>query len=401
VVEKEYLEKAPVSEGTFLIGVRDTLRALGRLARWWRKEFKDLKLAAITGSAGKTTTKEFAASVFALRHGTLKTQGNLNNLIGLPLTVLGLEDRHSRAVIEMGMNRPGEIARLTEISDPDVGVITNVGKVHLEGVGSLEGVARAKLEMAYNMREGAAIVLNGDDAFLMDKASSIRRHKLTFGLGKGNWVRAEAVEDRGVAGMAFNLCVEGSKVNVRLKVPGIQNVLNALAASALCLVLGEELATISEGLSGFRGLKGRFQVSSLSNGATLVDDTYNSSPLSLKTALDNLSRLGFKAEKTIVVLGDMLELGPYAYQAHREAGSWVGQLGPRLAIFTGEFASYMREGAVEEGMDGEQIVILSDHHEIVTRLMEQMSEGDLIFLKASRLIGLDRVVNLLKQRAGQ
>ena len=401
VVENAFMAAGPPPKGAFIIGVKDTLWALGQLAQWWRKEFSRLKLAAITGSSGKTTTKELTASVLGLRHHTLKTQGNFNNLIGLPLTMLDLEDRHSRAVVEIGMNRPGEIARLTEISNPDVGAITNVGKVHLEGVGDLEGVARAKLEIAHAMRQEVPLILNGDDTFLMERAAPIRRTKFSFGLGKGNWVRAEAIEDHGLKGICFKLCVDQRRADVRLKVPGIHNVYNALAASALCLILGEELRTISEGLSRFQGLKGRFQVANLRGGVTVVDDTYNSNPLSLKRALDNVKKLGFKAEKTIVVLGDMLELGNYTHQAHIEAGNWVGQMRPKLSIFIGEFATHMKDGALEEGLGEERIMVLPGHHEILNTLMEQMEEGDLIFLKASRGVGLDQVVAMLKEKVGQ
>lgn len=397
VVREGYLSGDIELEGPALIGVPDTLEALGRLAQWWRKECKDTRLAAVTGSAGKTTTKEMAAAILGIRHEILKTQGNLNNLIGLPLTILGLEDRHARAVIEMGMNRPGEIARLTQISDPDVGVITNVGRAHLEGVGTLEGVARAKLEMAHEMRAQAPLVLNGDDFTLMEHASSIKREMLTFGLGQGNWIRAGSIEDLGLDGTRFRIHVDGREMDVRLRVPGLQNIYNALAAAALCLLLGEDLDNISQGLEGYGGLKGRFQVKKIPPGVTLVDDTYNSNPLSLKRAFECITTTAGDSSRVIVVLGDMLELGEHSVSAHREAGAWVARLGPRLAIFTGAFAREFKRGAVEEGMDPQRVRIEDSHHEIVRSVTGELKQGDLIFLKASRLVGLDRVVELLER----
>ena len=200
VVVREHGE-LPWAEGTgvTVIEVPDTLRALGDLARWWRSHYA-IPLAAVTGSAGKTTTKEMAAAILALKGETLKNKGNLNNLIGLPLTLLGLDEKHHAGIVEMGMNRPGEIGRLTEIADPDMGVITNVARAHIAGLGSLEAVARAKVELVEKIASRAQVILNGDDKLLMDTASPFRRKSLTFGLGFDNDVTAHHVRNLGREG---------------------------------------------------------------------------------------------------------------------------------------------------------------------------------------------------------
>jgi UDP-N-acetylmuramoyl-tripeptide--D-alanyl-D-alanine ligase len=232
-----------------------------------------------------------AAAVLALRGETLKNQGNFNNLIGLPITLLFLEDKHRYAVLEMGMNRPGEIGRLTEIADPEVGVITNVARAHLEGVGTLEGVARAKVELIEKMSSRATALLNGDDPVLMKAATPLRKKRLSFGLGLKNDVRAENVRSLGREGTSFDIRHEGRAFTVTLKVPGFQNVRNALAASAVALHLGASPEEVVEGLGGFKGMKGRFVITELSEGAILVDDTYNCNPLSLQAAVDSLKTL--------------------------------------------------------------------------------------------------------------
>ena len=219
VVVREHGE-LPWAEGTgvTVIEVPDTLRALGDLARWWRSHYA-IPLAAVTGSAGKTTTKEMAAAILALKGETLKNKGNLNNLIGLPLTLLGLDEKHHAGIVEMGMNRPGEIGRLTEIADPDMGVITNVARAHIEGLGSLEAVARAKVELVEKIAPRAQVILNGDDKLLMDTASPFRRKSLTFGLGFDNDVTAHHVRNLGREGLSFEISYGKERVPVALQVP--------------------------------------------------------------------------------------------------------------------------------------------------------------------------------------
>lgn len=379
------------SQDPVIITVYDSLKALGDLAGWWRRHH-DVRLAAITGSAGKTTTKEMAAGIMELGHKTLKNQGNYNNLIGLPLTLIQLNDSYRMAMLEMGMNRPGEIARLTEIADPDVGIITNVGKVHLEGLGDIKGVARAKAELVENISSSSKVALNGDDELLLKTVSVFRKDALLFGLGEKNDVRAGRIRNLGREGISFDLQYQSSSWPVRVKVPGLQNVLNSLAAAAACLCLDESPEYIVDGLGRFTGLKGRFMVTPLPSGVTLVDDTYNASPLSLKAAVESVAALVGEGSRVIVGLGEMMELGDAAVSAHFEAGKWIADLGAWHFFAMGEHAHEMTNGAVNAGMPRDRAEIVESYTEMVSKIKEEIREGDLVFLKASRGMAFERVV---------
>lgn len=396
--EEGRIKKIPGSESRdpVIITVQDSLKAIGDLGGWWRHQH-NAKVVAITGSVGKTTTKEMAASILELGKRTLKNQGNLNNLIGLPLTLIQLEVGHRNAVLEMGMNRPGEIARLTEIADPDVGVITNVGMAHLEGVGDLEGVARAKVELVEKISSKGKVVLNGDDEFLMKTAAAFQRHMITFGLGRKNDVRAVRVRDLGRIGVSFHLMFQGRSWPIRLNIPGLQNVFNALAAAAVGLCLHEHSGHIVEGLGRFSGVKGRFMMTPLPGDIILVDDTYNSNPSSLKAAIESVKSLADKGRRTIVCLGEMMELGDATVAAHLEAGRRVAGLDPHHFMAMGEHAHEMVKGAIESGMPRDMAEVVETHDEMVKRIIDVMREGDLIFIKGSRKIGLEKVIEGLKE----
>jgi len=395
VIQKGYRPEIPEGRKPVIIAVNDTLRSLGDLGNWWRRQHP-IPVAAVTGSVGKTTTKEMAARILGLKALTLKNEGNLNNLIGLPLTLLSLEEAHRRAVLEMGMNRPGEIARLTEIADPDIGLITNVAKAHLEGLGDLKAVARAKVELLENMAEKGEAILNGDDELLLKTASPFRRKMITFGLGSENHIRADKIQSLGKEGTSFELQYFGHAQPVRLRVPGLQNVFNALAASAIALCLDESLEFILQGLSNFEGIKGRFMVSQLADGITLVDDTYNANPASLKAALDSVSVLVAGGGRIIVGLGEMLELGDETVRAHLEAGNMVAEIGVSHFLAMGEHADQMIEGALNEGFPTERAMIVRSHEEMVQVIRATMKDGDVILLKGSRRMGLEKVVEGLK-----
>jgi UDP-N-acetylmuramoyl-tripeptide--D-alanyl-D-alanine ligase len=375
--------------------VADTLKALGDLANWWRREHP-IPVAAITGSVGKTTTKEMAASILGLGASTLKNEGNLNNLIGLPLTLLLLEKVHQRAVLEMGMNRAGEIARLTEIAEPDVGLITNVGRAHLEGLGDINAVARAKVELVEKMPEKSHAILNGDDELLLKAASPFQRTRTTFGLGPENQIRAEKIKSLGEEGSTFDLHFFGQTKRVRLAVPGLQNVLNALAASAIALRLEASPNHILEGLGAFQGIKGRFMVSHLPGGISLVDDTYNCNPASLKAALDSTRALVAGGGRLIVGLGEMLELGDETNLAHLEAGTMVAEKGAYYFVVIGEHAPQMIEGAVSKGFPKQRAIEVRNHEEMAQKIGASMRKGDVILLKGSRKMQLEKVVEALK-----
>jgi UDP-N-acetylmuramoyl-tripeptide--D-alanyl-D-alanine ligase len=395
VIQEDRKGIVPSPNGASVIAVDDTLKRLGDLASWWRHQHR-VQLAAITGSMGKTTTKEMAAAILALGRSTLSNRGNFNNLIGLPLSLFQLNEEHRAVVLEMGMNRRGEIARLTEIADPDVGLITNVARVHLEGLGDIMGVARAKVELLERMSPSARALLNGDDELLMKTAAPFRQRSMTYGLGRKNDFQARDIRDLGREGLLFDLCHGGHKITVRLTIPGRHHVMNALGATAIALSLGESDEHVAEALSGYQGVKGRFTVTGLPLGAVLVDDTYNSNPSSLKAAMENLKSLVPEGGRMFVGLGDMLELGAEAEQAHREAGGLVANLGVAMFVAMGEHAEQMIQGAVQKGLPRNKTAKAGTHGEMVRIFQDELKEGDLLFLKGSRRIGLDQVARALR-----
>jgi UDP-N-acetylmuramoyl-tripeptide--D-alanyl-D-alanine ligase len=397
VIERGRKTGISANSGTTIIAVQDTLKALGDLAGWWRHQH-NVFVAAITGSSGKTTTKEMTANILGLGARTLKNEGNLNNLIGLPLTLLRLKRKDRRAILEMGMNRPGEIARLTEIADPDIGLITNVARVHLEGVGNIMGVARAKAELLEKISDKSRVILYGDDDFLMMQASRFGREIITYGLGSGNDIRADKIRNLGWDGSSFDLQYHGSSVPIRIKVPGKQNLINALAAAAIAICMKETIEHIVAGLNSFEGIKGRFMPVSLPNDIILVDDTYNSNPSSLRAALDSIKEMAGSNRRLIVGLGEMMELGEETVTAHLEAGSMVAELGASYLFAMGDHAGEMLKGALIKGLPPERAIEAESHQDMAQKIGEAIKKGDLILLKGSRKIGLEKVIQGLKER---
>ncbi len=381
-----------------VIVVNDTLRALGDLAGWWRQQHR-ARVVSLTGSTGKTTTKEMTAAILGLGGLTLKNYGNFNNLIGLPLTLFQLDNRYRNAVLEMGMNHPGEISRLSEISNPDVGVITNVGMAHLEGVGDLEGAARAKVELVEKISTEGRVVINGDDDLLMKMAAPYGKKLVTFGLGWENTFRASKIQNRGLKGISFDLHFKKQSRSVALKVPGLQNVPNALAAAGVALCLDEPMEQVVQGLEGFSGLAGRFMVTSLPGGIVLIDDTYNANPLSIKASLESAGAMAENDGRIIVGLGEMLELGDAAISAHYDVGRRVARLGVHRFLAMGGNAPEMIRGAIDSGMTSDQANEVRGHVEMAENIMEDLRKGDLILLKGSRKMALEKVVNELQERS--
>ncbi len=380
-----------------VITVSSTLKALGDLALWWRRQW-GARVIAITGSNGKSTTKEMAASILSLKANTMKSPGNFNNLIGLPLALLSLEEDHRMAVLEMGMNRRGEIARLTQIAEPDIGLITNVARAHLEGLGDLNGVIKAKGELLKMISKKSTVILNGDDELTSGLASTFPGPIITFGLGKMNQIRAGEIKKLGDYTQAFNIYIKGERVNVKINLPGIHNVFNTLggAAIAFCLSISKEL--IALGLEDFRPLKGRFQIIDLNGGIQIIDDTYNANPSSLRAALQTIKDL--KKQGLVVGLGEMLELGKEAAKYHFDAGHLIAGMGTRYLVVLGEHGRQIIEGACKGGMDIEQTHLATTHTEMINAIKAQVREGDIVFLKGSRKIALDKVVEVIKNEIG-
>lgn len=372
-----------------LLVVEDTRLALGKLAECWRGMF-DIPLVAITGSNGKTTVKEMLASILRVAAGSdsavLATSGNLNNDIGMPHTLLQLNDEHRYAVIEMGMNHPGEIDYLTRIAAPNVALINNASSAHLQGLGSIEAVARAKGEILSGLCASGTAIINGDDAAAPMWRALIGAHQmLEFGLKAdadvcGTW-------DSQPDGMTLNVSAPPGYFTARLQVPGEHNVYNALAATAAAVVLNVPLETIAIGLEKFSGVSGRLQRKSGIHGATLIDDTYNANPQSFRAAIDVLARL---SGKRVLVLGDMGELGEQAESMHAGIGIAARQAGIDKLFALGKLSEQTIREFGTGGRHFENI------EELQSEVVRELDANTTVLVKGSRFMKMERVVNFLE-----
>jgi UDP-N-acetylmuramoyl-tripeptide--D-alanyl-D-alanine ligase len=385
-------------EGVAFVEVADTLRALGDIAAAHRRLFA-LPLVAITGSNGKTTTKELLRSILDVAFGAghvLANPGNLNNLIGLPLTLVKLEHAHHAAVLEMGMNAPGEIARLTEIAMPTVGLITSVGAAHLEGLGSIEGVANAKGELFAGLSRNAVAVVNLDDPWVVRMAERFAGRKVSF--GRNGDVRVDCVEPLAIDRTRFHLVCDRGAAVVEIPLGGRHNVSNALAAAAAALAIDVGLDAIAEGLRCATPPPMRLSVERLANGVSLVNDAYNANPSSLRAALEAMADLA--PERLIVVLGEMLELGPRSAELHTAAGADVAATRPALLCTMGGHAGDVRSGAASAGLHPESIVVAETHDAAAEAVANAWRTEDIVLVKGSRGAQMERVVEALRRRVG-
>jgi UDP-N-acetylmuramoyl-tripeptide--D-alanyl-D-alanine ligase len=368
------------------VEVRDTRRAFGALARAWRESF-GIPVVAVTGSSGKTTVKELIATVLGVSRSVCVTQGNLNNDIGVPLTLMRLTKEHDAAVLELGANHAGEIDYLASLVQPTVGILTNAGAAHLEGFGSIEGVAAAKGELLDHLPKAGTAVLNADDRFRADwVARSPCELTVTFGFAPHAdcTVVGEPAFDTSGADFTMRL-PDGETAEVRLPLLGRQNVANALAAAAAAQAVGVSIDDIVTGLGRAAAVGGRLKSLQGRGGITLVDDSYNANPGSVRAALDYLAVLG---GKRILVLGDMAELGPTASALHREIGEYArGRCD--VLITVGKLA---HEAAASFGSDGHAV---ADHEAARAALEPLLGQGVTVLVKGSRVMGLDRLVKAL------
>jgi UDP-N-acetylmuramoyl-tripeptide--D-alanyl-D-alanine ligase len=378
--------------GVSVIRVEDTLAALGDLAGHVRKRYP-IPVVAVTGSAGKTTTKEMAAAIAGQRMEVLKTEGNLNNLVGVPQMLFRLEPGYQAAILELGTNRPGEIARLARIADPDAGLITNIGSAHLEGLGSLEGVRREKGDLFRNMKATATALINRDDPLVGALEREWPGRKITFGMKRPADITAADIRiDAG--GTSFRLGLEGRESLVRMSLCGRHAVANALAAAACARALGLDDDAVREGLESVRPVPGRMDIVALGNGAFLIDDTYNANPASVREALRTLRDIRGNGA-AVAVLGDMLELGPASAELHRETGRLLGEMGFRRAYLKGAFAGDTARGAVEGGMAPAELLFFEEPGEILPSLKDLLREGDWVLVKGSRRMRLEEAVRAI------
>ncbi len=378
-----------------LVRVEDTTRALGDLARHRRRQAA-IPVVALTGSVGKTTTKEMTAALLATRGPVLKTEGNLNNQWGLPLTLLGLGAEHTAAVLELGMSAPGEIRRLAAIAEPDVAVITRVAPVHLEFFPSVEAIAEAKAEVLEGLRPAGTAVLNAADPRVVRIGESWEGRVVWFGRDRRCDVSAERW--RGTAfGMRFDLRVEGRRVEVALPLAGPHFVENFLAAAATAHVLGVGPEAIAEAASGITAARHRGEVLRLGHDVVLLDDSYNSSPDALEAAVVALTLA--PGRRRVAVVGDMLELGEAGPELHRESGR---RLAPRVDVVVGvgPLAREIVAGAREGGLAAEALAHFDDAAAVVAAVDDIVRSGDAVLVKGSRGIGLETFVRALARRFG-
>jgi UDP-N-acetylmuramoyl-tripeptide--D-alanyl-D-alanine ligase len=373
-----------------LIRVAHPLAALHALAGAWRSRFDPLTVG-ITGSIAKTSTKEAVAAVLATRLRTLKTEGNENNEIGLPLTVLRLAADDRALVLEMGMYVEGEIADLVRIARPRIGVVTAVQPVHLARIGSIDAIETEKGRLVESLPPGGTAILNADDPRVARMAERTGARVLTYGFDPRADVRAEAIESIGADGMRFDLRSATGGRPITISLLGRHAVHNALAAAAVGIAAGLDLEAIAAGLAADRGAAHRGELIRLGD-VTVFDDSYNAAPASMLAALDVLAGL---RGRRIAVLGEMLELGDESAAGHRQVGQAAGQIAD-LLIVVGDAAEDIAAGALETGLEPERILRVADGEAAHDALRPRLIPGDVVLVKASRGIGLDRLVDALR-----
>ncbi len=388
-------EKAPASPGGPYILVDNSFEALKSIAKWYRMQL-GIKVVGITGSVGKTSTKEFISSVLSQKYRVLKTEGNYNNEIGLPLTILNIREPHEIAVLEMGISDFGEMRRLSEIAKPDICVITNIGQCHLENLGSREGVLKAKTEIFDFMSENGRICINGDDDML-DTISEVKgRRPIRFGLGTNNDITASGITSKGLRGSHCTIHIGYKAFSAEIPLPGSHMILNALAATAVGTLLDLSIPEIYAGIASIKPIGGRSNILSLERW-TIIDDCYNANPVSMKAALE---LLGTADTRKVAILGDMGELGENEKELHWEVGAYAVPPRTDLLICVGALSLQMYEGAksrLEKLQTGsvDDILYYATREELMKALPGLLKQGDTLLIKASRFMGFEEVVKSL------
>lgn len=380
-------EKVQEAGNHTLVLVADTRKALGDLAAFYRQKFT-IPFIAITGSVGKTTVKELTAAVLSTQKNVLKTDGNFNNDIGLPLTLFRLEEGHEAAIIEMGMSARGEIDALARITKPHIGIVTNIGLSHIENLGSQENIYRAKAELFSHVAPDGTIILNGDDPQLVAHREEIAQKTVSVGLTDGNDITAKnitATKD----GVSFTAVAGPEEAVVNLKIPGEHNVINALMACAVGKCLGIPLALAARGLGEYVSFDKRMQLI-VSNGLTIINDCYNAAPASVEAALKVLCA---HSGRKIAVLGDIKELGDYTKDAHINIGLNVAQLGIDALFTFGESAALSADSAQTAGL--KQAFAFTEIEKLLSALGDFIRSGDTVLIKGSRAMRLERVTEFL------
>lgn len=380
--------------GATVIGVNDTLATMQDLARYYLQRINPRKVA-ITGTNGKTTSKNLIAAVAESKYHTCSTKGNFNNQFGVPLSIFEFEPTCELAVMEFGMSTPGEIKRLVELYDPDVRVILNIGPAHLETMKSLNDIAEAKFEMLHNSKKDDWAVLNLDDPNIRSRSFRYGINKLTYGTSEQCEIHPESVFVNGDG--HTHMLYDGT--DMIMPILGMHHVSNCLATLAVAKLLDIPFKDVKDTIENYAP-SGARMMTEVIHGATVINDAYNSNPISAAAAIDALMSLPSKGRR-VAVVGDMLELGEYSDQYHKELGIKIGQSRPEMVLLIGEKAEVMLDAAMAAGQPEATIRIMHDHNEIVDQLTSYLKPGDAVLLKASRALELERVLPGLQAALGR
>jgi UDP-N-acetylmuramoyl-tripeptide--D-alanyl-D-alanine ligase len=373
--------------------VEDTLTAFHHLARYYKSKFH-IPFVAITGSSGKTTTKDMIASVLSEKYNVLKTEGNFNNAIGLPLTLFRLERQHEICVLEMGMSSLGEIEVLAEIVRPNAGVITNVGTAHIEKLQTRKNILKAKTEMFTYFDSGNTAIINGDNDMLQTLDNEAY-HILRYGLESINDCRAENVVEKGEAGIDFDVVYQGVRESYQVPIPGIHNVYNALSAICIAKMYGLNMDEIHAGLLNFKPSKMRMEIFQGILDTKVINDVYNANPDSMKAAINVLASMD-AAGRRICILGDMFELGEYAEEEHKQIGRFAAEKGIDLVLAVGKMAKAVINGASMSGKN-QQLYCFDHNEEVIGSLKGILKPQDMILIKGSRGMNMENIVESLRE----
>ena len=373
----------------FVIQSQNTLRALQDLAGYQRTRFP-FQVVAVTGTNGKSTTKEMIASIIETKYKTLKTQGNLNNHIGLPLTLLARKPEHEVGVLEMGMSAAGEIKRLAEIAKPDIGVITNISVGHLDQLKTVKDVQAAKGELFDSINKEGTAIVNADDPLVLELAKSLRVKKITYGIAQSSDVQASNIQNEGSSGFTFTAKVFNQTISVNLSQIGYCNIYNALAALATGHSLGISGKDMSRGLENYQQIPQRNEQIHY-EGVTLINDAYNANPQSMREALKTLSEFNTQG-KRFLIIGDMLELGPLSESAHHELGQEIILSNVDHLVTVGPLASLVAESAKKNPRHPLQIGKFNTHVEAVSYLLRNVEKGDCLLIKGSRGAKMENII---------
>lgn len=374
-----------------ILAVDDTLKAYQDLAHFWRNKF-NIPVIAITGSNGKTTTKDLTAAVLSGKYNVLKTEANFNNEIGLPMTLLKLNGSYDIAVVEMGMRGLGQIKALTEIAKPTIGVITNVGETHMELLGSMENIAKAKGEMAEAIAIDGKVILNADDNYVANMNDLTKAKVIYFGINHAGDIKAFDIKTTDDGKTEFEAIVGDKTGHFVLNMLGIHNVYNCLAALAVGYASGLTIEEMQKGLVDFKPTAMRFEYKRVAE-FNLINDAYNASPMSTKAALENLVKVA--KQRKILVMGDMFELGKVEQKAHEDIGALAGILGVDIVITRGELTKYTAKMAREHGV--KKVFECASHEEAVKVLKQELMSEDTVLFKGSYGMHMEKIIELLEK----